>query len=332
MPEGGQQVNPFWYLHQRQVTLFDRLNEAKKNWKVYYYDFPNSWLLLRQLEPQNIARYHHIHQFFDIDSLDESTFPDFVFIEPKYFGKDQNDDHPPHNVIKAEKLIADVYNALRSNPELWATTLLIVTFDEHGGFFDHVSPPATVAPDEKITNYSFRQFGVRVPALLISPWTSRRVEHTVFDHTSVLKYLRQKWSLGPLGERVGSSITNSIEVALREPSLRQDTVPFIRVAYADLIPPKPELEQSDPSSHQQAIHGFASFLGINSKDPSFQEPAEDPGSWLKLKKWIGTELLKSGDRLTKDYHDLQAGKVTLLTKLVKSGAAGAVRFDIPKGP
>jgi len=108
-----------------------------------------------------------------------------VFIEPKYFGADQNDDHPPHNIFKAEKLIADVYNAVRSSPDLWMSTLLVVMYDEHGGFYDHVEPPSRSLPT-LITRVDFDRLGVRVPALLISPWVGARVEKMQFDHTSLL--------------------------------------------------------------------------------------------------------------------------------------------------
>jgi phospholipase C len=329
MPSGNQQVDPRWYLRQTQHTVFDRLNEAHRKWKVYYYDFPNSWLLLRQLYPANVRNYHKISEFFDVDCLDEKTFPDFVFIEPKYFGKDQNDDHPPHNVIKAEKLIADVYNALRSNEELWQTTLLIVTFDEHGGFFDHVAPPAAVPPDARTQNFRFDHFGVRVPAVLVSPWVGRRVEHTTFDHTSVLKYVTRKWSLGPLGARVASAQTNDIGVAITETEPRRDAPPFIRVAYTDLMPQKPALEEEDVSSHQNAIHGFASFLEQQTLEPAFAEAAVGPSWWASVKKGIGKVLIGGGNALANEFHELERQKVDRVTNLVKAGATGAVRFKVP---
>ena len=259
MPQGFNAPDLSKYFQQTQETLFDRLNEAGKSWKTYYYDFPASWLLLRQLLPQNIVHYHGIDEFFE-DTRDERTFPDFVFIEPKYFGADENDDHPPHNIIKGEKLIADVYNALRSSPDLWSSTLLVLYFDEHGGMYDHVIPPSAVAPDDQQSEYSFDQLGVRVPALLISPWVSRAVEHSQFDHTSLLKYLTDKWNLGPLGRRTAAA--SSIATAIRETSQRTDTIPFIRVSYTQLIPEHPEWEQQDHDSlHHQGMQAFAQHLG-----------------------------------------------------------------------
>ena len=132
MPEGVKQLGMLWT--QTQETIFDRLNERGVSWRTYFYDFPSSLVLRRQRRPENLRNYRRIDRFFEKARGPAAEFPSFAFIEPKYFGIDQNDDHPPHNIMKAQKLTADVYNAVRSNPDLWATTLLVVVYDEHGGF------------------------------------------------------------------------------------------------------------------------------------------------------------------------------------------------------
>ncbi len=253
-------------LDQSQDTIFDRLDEAEKSWKIYYYDIPCSLILTHQRKDKNLANYFKMDDFFEDAQGPEYTFPAFTFIEPKYFGVDQNDDHPPHNVMKAEKLIADVYNAVRSNPTLWPSTLLIVLFDENGGFYDHVVPPSgpplAVPPDTKVSEkFAFDRLGVRVPAILASPYVERRVESTVFDHTSLLKYLVEKWKLQPLGNRVANA--NSIQCALRPshvPRPDTDMIQFIRVSNSSLIPNNPELEREDLSAHHQALSIFAAKL------------------------------------------------------------------------
>jgi phospholipase C len=318
MPSGSQQLDPRWYTHQTQPTIFDRLNEANKKWKVYYYDFPNSWLLLRQLEPQNAIHYHHIDTFFNTDTRNAATFPEFVFIEPKYFGQDQNDDHPPHNVMKAEKLVADVYNAIRSNPELWESSLLVITFDEHGGFYDHVVPPAAVPPDDKTSHYAFNQYGMRVPALLVSPWVGRRTESTVFDHTSVLKFMTEKWGLKKLTNRTDKA--NSLDVALTESQPRTGTIPFIRVPYTDLIPPRPDLEKVDSNSHQQAIEGFSAFLAKKFEAPAVEEAKKLVGWFTKTKNFFGRQILRAGNALTNAYQEAQATKIDNLADFAKDVA------------
>jgi phospholipase C len=257
MPAGVNIQDLGRYFQQTQETVFGRLSEAGRSWKVYFNDFPSSWLLLRQLLPERLAHYRPFDEFFKA-VLDEKSFPDFVFIEPRYFGADENDDHPPHNVMKGEKIIADVYNAVRSSPDLWNSTLLVVTFDEHGGFYDHRVPPGAVAPDNHQEEYTFDQLGIRVPALLISPWVSRTVEHTQFDHTSLLRYVSDKWNLSPLGNRTAQA--TSIADAIRESEPRTDTIPFIRVPYTLLMPDHPEWEQADTSNHHDALAAFVRHL------------------------------------------------------------------------
>ena len=327
-----QELNPLWYTHQYQRTIFDLLNEKGRSWKVYFYDFPNSWLLLRQLG--NTQQYHHIDKFFEQDApADEATFPDFVFIEPKYFGQDQNDDHPPHNIVKAEKLIADVYNAIRSNEELWNSTLLVIAFDEHGGFYDHVVPPPADPPDEKQDKYAFNQLGVRVPALLVSPYVGQRVKHTVFDHTSVLKYLIEKWDLGPanaLGNRVAKA--KNIAIALTEAEPRKNALQFIRVPYQKLIPRHPEREKEESSAHQHGMHLFARYLEQRTGDPRFQEAQKSPGLWAKSTKELGRWLIAAGNLLTGNYERIQSQQVERLTELAKKIASRDLTVAISDKP
>jgi phospholipase C len=313
MPEGISHLRPQEVFVQNQFTLFDRLNDAGKSWKIYYYDFPSSLLLNRQRLPQNLMHYSPIKEFFT-RVRDEANFPEFTFIEPKYFGADQNDDHPPHNIFKAQKLIADVYNAIRSVPELWASTLLVVVYDEHGGFYDHVEPPSAVPPDDHREEWTFDRLGVRVPAILISPWVGARVEKTIFDHTSLLKYLTEKWGLGPLGRRTQEA--NSIRVVLDQNQPRQTTVPFIRVPYSNLMPERPDLEKEDSSDHQQAIHAFAWFLAQSAETVSadlLRELTGAAGLWVRSKAELGKLMLRIGTALTSDLEKRRAMRIRITT-------------------
>ena len=248
--------------HYDQDTVYDRLNERKVDWRIYFGDFPQSMLLEHQRRPENARRYRPMKQFFADAEGPEFKFPAYSFIEPRYYAPHQNDDHPPHDVYGAQRLIADVYNAVRKNERLWESTLLVILYDEHGGFYDHVSPPAAVPPDEHRQEYSFDRLGVRVPAVLVSPWVDKRVEHTVFDHTSVLKYAIEKWSLGPLGERAASA--TSLAVALRpggEP--RRDTPERLVVpepAPATLA--EEAKEATELNELQMAMVALAMFLEV----------------------------------------------------------------------
>lgn len=119
--------------------------------------------------------------------------------------------------MAGDALIARVYNAVRANDALWRSMLLIVLFDEHGGYYDHVEPPAAPTPDGCTLEYAFDRLGVRVPAVLVSPWVRAGVfpddKGIHFDHTSLGKYLCNKWGLSPLGSRMQQA--NSIEGVLR---------------------------------------------------------------------------------------------------------------------
>jgi len=204
MPEGFLNWNLHWY---DQTTVFDRLNEKHIPWKVYFHDFPLSFLFVHQLERVNAARHCSMSQFFQDAAGKAEGFPAFSLIEPAYFQPHATDDHPPHDILGGQTLLAQVYNSLRANEELWNSTLLVVLYDEHGGFYDHVVPPATVAPDHHTEEFRFDQLGVRVPAVLVSPWVGKGVFSQTMDHTSLLKFLIDLWGLGPLGARAAQAST-----------------------------------------------------------------------------------------------------------------------------
>ena len=110
--------------------------------------------------------------------------------------------------MRGQKLLADVVNMVMSNEELWNSTLIIDTYDEHGGYYDDIFPPAAVPPDMILTEFAFNQFGIRIPTLLISPWVNAGCDNGLYDHTSVLKYLQELFGLGYVGERTAHA--NSI--------------------------------------------------------------------------------------------------------------------------
>ncbi len=315
MPTGAEMLQLHWYTEQTQPTIFSRMTERGVPWRIYHYDFPCSLVLTKQRSRENLAHYSAIGEFFTDAAGEESNFPAFTFIEPQYFGAGQNDDHPPHNVMKAEKLIADVYNAIRSSNDLWASTLLVVVYDEHGGFYDHVDPPSTIAPDGQTATWSFNQLGVRVPALLISPRCKQRVEHTQFDHTSVLRYLQEKWDLGSLGQRASQANSIGCAVSANEP-LRQDTIPFIRVSNADLISGDVEVEKNATNANQKALHNFAEYLyqeadvGMDHAVDLAPDAAKLANRWVSATHWCGRQLTKLGARLSAGMRKAEQDRLT----------------------
>jgi phospholipase C len=209
-----------------QNTIYELLQQAGKAWRIYHHGLPQSLLLTRQLK--YLDHYQEMDAFYASALAAEQDFPDYVFIEPDYAGPNANDEHPPSDILRGEALIASVYNALRGNDALWRTTLFVLLFDEHGGFYDHMVPPAAIPPDAYTEEYSFDQLGPRIPALLISPWVQPGFLSTVFDHTSLLKYVCDKWQLPQLGNRAAHA--NSFSNAFLELSQpRSDTPLFISV-------------------------------------------------------------------------------------------------------
>lgn len=147
--------------------------------------------------------------------LNTNKLPQYSFIEPKFILQ-HNDQHPSSvsgvldgptkdgTVILGEKFIWDVYYALK-NSAYWDKTLFIITYDENGGCFDHVPPPACVAPGGDTVsqeNFNFDRLGVRVPMVMISPYIAKNtIINETFDHSSFIKTMSDKWNLGNLTNR-----------------------------------------------------------------------------------------------------------------------------------
>jgi phospholipase C len=134
--------------------------------------------------------------------------PGYAFLEPSW-SFTGNSQHPNYNVAMGEQLILDTYQAVRGGPG-WASTLLIVTYDEHGGCYDHVPPPwGATPPDDSPCEYGFdfTRFGPRVPTVLVSPLIEVGTVYrapdgsTPLDHTSILATLEHRWSIPPLTRR-----------------------------------------------------------------------------------------------------------------------------------
>lgn len=189
-------------------TVFNRLQAVGKEWRIYFHDMPQTATLTR-LWGDPVRDFRRFDDF--LPDAANGDLPAYSFIEPRYFtdvvlGHMPNDEHPPYNILYGEALIAAVYNALRAGPR-WSQTLLVVTYDEHGGCYDHVTPPLATPPGPPYADgFSFDRFGVRVPAVLISPYVPARSiirppGTTPFDHTSIIATLRRLFGIGALTAR-----------------------------------------------------------------------------------------------------------------------------------
>jgi phospholipase C len=186
------------YINEPFKSIYDRMVNAGHSAKIYYYDTTSSTMEVANLlqnEPKMFATYQ---QF--LDDCEKGALPDYSFVEPNFNDHDSqsgeevaNDQHPDHNVQAGELFMASIYKAVKNSP-LWPNTALLIVYDEHGGIFDHVVPPACT-PDQFTASandtgtplpFAFDRLGVRVPAILVSPWIpAGTVVNRVFDHASI---------------------------------------------------------------------------------------------------------------------------------------------------
>jgi phospholipase C len=187
-------------------TIFGLMTGHSLTWKIYGY---NEEPLTRKNFPDTLSAPDSCFGLFAAFQSDAAagTLPQYSFLEPSW-GSAGNSQHPNYDVSLGEKLIQDVYNAVRNGPG-WNQTLLFITYDEHGGLYDHVPPPSGATPPDATPGefgFDFTRFGVRVPAVLVSPLipagTVFRVPGpTPLDHTSVLKTIQTRWGLPALTQR-----------------------------------------------------------------------------------------------------------------------------------
>jgi phospholipase C len=161
----------------------------------------------------------HLPRF--LEDAAGGTLPSLSWIDPAFtnfnpLGFPVNDDHPQADIRDGQDLVLAVYDALASSPQ-WDRALLVIVYDEHGGFFDHVPPPAA-ADDDPAT---FGRYGVRVPAILVSPWVEPgAVSSTVFDHTSIIKTVLARFCPHALDEIGGHVRRVPVGSAPRHPGRR----------------------------------------------------------------------------------------------------------------
>lgn len=287
MPEPPLHLN----LHKYdQDTIFERFRAEKLSTRVYYGDFPLSLLLAHQRRAVSLRDYRPLEQFAADAKGPADEFPSYVFVEPDYLGDDEaNDDHPPHDPRRSQILVAKLYVALRSNEELWNSTLLVINYDEHGGFYDHVPPPPTIAPDARTDEYTFDRLGPRVPALLVSPLLDRDVIQDECDHTSLLHVLIEQFGLGKKGlgkrERQSSALHKALESRLRQAprpasELAELDAGMKKLAGRKTKPKKKKKKAKErpPNDHENALLGLSEALELRLRREALKQQGLAPAA------------------------------------------------------
>lgn len=180
-------------------TIWERLAEHGQTGRYYYSDV--SFLDLWGTKYAGIV--HPVARF--MDDCAAGSLPNVAFVDPQFNGEaagTTNDDHPHADIRNGEAFLNQIYNAVRTSPN-WKHTVMIVTFDEWGGFFDHVAPPLAPIPAASAAAGDVDgRLGFRVPCIVISPMARRAfIAHEQFDHTSILRMIERRWSLPALSNR-----------------------------------------------------------------------------------------------------------------------------------
>jgi phospholipase C len=197
----GKSSNEF--VDHIDATLFDELTQREVSWAFYHQRVPGFAVFL------DVATKYWGDHLLDWAVFEEDLaagrLPKVVFLDPGY---GRNDDHPPLPVDLGQRFLADVTRKLM-NSSYWEKSALFITWDEHGGLYDHVAPPPACPPDERAPELlpgdeagGFDVYGVRVPLLVLSPYARAGfVGHKVYDHTSITRFIEARWQLPALSNR-----------------------------------------------------------------------------------------------------------------------------------
>jgi phospholipase C len=216
-----------------QRTIFQSLDEAQPpvSWKIYLASVQVE-LLFAYVAQHAAGHLFPLSQYFT--DAANGTLPQVSFVESNPFGEvnEETDEHPSANVQVGARFTHEIVGALMDSPN-WVSAAMFLTYDEHGGFYDHVPPPAAVPPDDVQPMLrpgdvpgSFDRYGIRVPAIVISPWSNaHHVSHVVYDHTSILSFIENRWDIPPLTRRDAAADPMLDMFDFSAPALLHPTLP-----------------------------------------------------------------------------------------------------------
>lgn len=200
--------NTYNTIAEAETTLVDLLEKREIDWKIYATGTPGFGIFVATHLKYAQEHLRTIDDYFADAAA--GTLPQFAFIDPNIGREavDNDDEHPPAMAPLGERLVATVVDALTKSPS-WEKSALFLTYDEHGGLYDHVVPPKACPPDDlplKVKpgdpEVGFDQLGVRVPMMLISPYAKKHfVSHRVYDHTSIVRFVEARFVMPALSNR-----------------------------------------------------------------------------------------------------------------------------------
>jgi phospholipase C len=181
-------------------TIWDRFDAHQIDWGIYYQNLP-TWLIVPGVATAARAPRVKLMDRFYTDAA-AGTLPRFTFLDPQY---DTTSEENPQDIEVGERFVASIVNALMHAPT-WKNTALFITYDEHGGYYDHVPPPRAIKPDSiapirppggaPLAPGTFNRYGFRVPLIVVSPWArANYASRVVQDHTSITAFIERKWNL-----------------------------------------------------------------------------------------------------------------------------------------
>jgi phospholipase C len=283
--------------------VYNWLTDRAIRWRVYHEGLPFFAMMPRwwsQVVDNELFR--PFDQFRDDILNAGDDFPQVIFLEPTYTDAphlgNSSDDHAPSAIHFGQEFLSKAYEAVTLNEDVWAKTVMVITYDEHGGFFDHVNPPAVITDPPHPDAYDpFQTLGVRVPSFVVSPFVSPgAICHEQLDHTSVLKFLAELFGKGQgYLPSVDERAVQSVSVALDRDTARADVpaapslVDYLKTAPGQLVGFTPGTTPTTPipAGFKAALDGIRDMHGeqavqkfgdLMDKFPKSQVAVGVPGS------------------------------------------------------
>jgi phospholipase C len=310
------------YQPEKYASIFERMVRAGRTAKLYAYDSYSSLVDLPYLIGNKKELLSYYAQF--LADCRTGLLPDYSFVEPNHSDHASDDGEEvasdqqiDHNVQAGELFIASVYNAIRENPNLWESTALLIVYDCHGGIYDHVPPPNCV-PDEfqdHSAGYIFDRFGVRVPAILISPWIPKgTVVNRIFEHASipatVCKQFIGREEVRPPREMVADTFLDLFTLS----APRADAITF-------------SLGGDQPRSRPGRISAVVQSLGIQAGAASSEEPISNLLLTQIRRLHEREQTLPEDKRTGIDINEIKT-EVAALAALAAGSGKGGMRTEV----